>query len=76
MPSVTYPASYERILLYDADRKLAGSVCDSLKDRGYRCVAVYSAGDCVKEIDSGDFKVLFIGRCEDELKLFDVVGRR
>jgi DNA-binding response OmpR family regulator len=73
MSSSVSPVFNGRILLYDVDKNLAEGLCESLKGRGYLCTAVHSAENCIREINSSDTQILFIGETEDELKLFDVV---
>ena len=73
MPSSISTAFNGHILLYDVDKSLAEGLCESLRGRGYLCTAVHSAADCVREINSSDTRILFIGETEDELNLFDVV---
>jgi hypothetical protein len=62
-----------RILLYDIDCGYSNMVAESLRYRGYICSVAGSKSDCLRLIGSRDFKHLFIGRCEDNLRLFDVI---
>jgi hypothetical protein len=74
MPSLISPGYNGRLLIYDIDEALCRFVSESLRDRGYSCHAVSTASDCIRQIDPQGTQMLFIGRAEEGLTLFDVIG--
>jgi len=64
-----------RILLYDANASFASELSEKLRDRGYVCSIADSAALCMRELENGYFKHLFVGKVEDNLRLFDVINQ-
>jgi len=62
------------ILLYDVNDQRLSRISKRLLERGFSCSTAKSTVDCIREILSGDYGILFVGRTEDSQSLIEIIS--